>query len=257
MINLQDFQTCYQQNETNDEHREQLIKEIRNFQRDAKRAISEVHKVKLNNGNFTKTDAILSASQKQGHKIVNEILPKLHRLKYENSFNNALEEYLEAVIFVNLKKSASASSDNAASDDAEREMQFQNFTFPDIKSQDPIFTPFITTNLYLGAISDVTGELGRLSVTLAMDKTNPEKSRKYLEKILSFMQEVYDEYCYVYDEHEEDEKKNKKMEENDKIKAINSNIKKVRDLLLQMVLSRPRMSLAQKDQNEAKNTRME
>ena len=243
MINLQDFQTCYQQNEINDEHREQLIKEIRNFQRDAKRAISEVHKVKLNNGNFTKTDAILSASQKQGHKIVNEILPKLHRLKYENSFNNALEEYLEAVIFVNLKKSASASSN----DDTEREMEFQNFTFPSIKSQDPIFTPFITTNLYLGAISDVTGELGRLSVTLAMDKTNPEKSRKYLEKILNFMQEVYDEYCYVYNGHEE----------NKKITAINFNIKKVRDLLLQVVLSRPRMSLEVKNENEAKRARME
>lgn len=84
-------------------------------------------------------------------------------------------------------------------------------------------------------MSDVTGELGRYCVDLAISKQNPAKCKILLESILNFMQEIYDEYLYLYPDSESDKK----------ITAIGFNIKKVRDLLFQMSISRPRKNLSE------------
>lgn len=99
LIDLADFNQAAKTFQQNDEFREELIKNVRNFQRNAKTAITHTHK-----SNSKKAASTLKQSLDQGHKVIQEILPKLHRLRFENSFVYAVEEYLEALIYLELKK---------------------------------------------------------------------------------------------------------------------------------------------------------
>merc|ERR1711881_293403 len=89
---------------------------------------------------------------------------------------------------------------------------------------------YVTHDVYLGAMADVTGELGRWIVNIAMDISEPAATRLKLRNILEFMQNVSDEFVqlgYL-----------KKQEE------VDRNVKKVRELLLQCTLTRPRVDLS-------------
>ena len=101
MIDVSKFATAIEDFKNADENRETLIKSTRDFQRDAKRAIGFAHNTE---NDFKKCDQMMQKSQKQGHDIIQNILVKQLRLKFEPSFTNAIEEYLEAVIFIHLKK---------------------------------------------------------------------------------------------------------------------------------------------------------
>ena len=89
----------------------------------------------------------------------------------------------------------------------------------------------MTHEIYLGAMADVTGELGRWTVNVAMETSSPAGTRKRLKNILTFMQNVSDEFLQLgY---------SKKME------AVQRNVEKVRTLLLQCTLSRPRVNISE------------
>merc|ERR1712178_558345 len=82
--------------------------------------------------------------------------------------------------------------------------------------------------IYLGAMADVTGELGRWSVNVAMENMHDQKETiSRLRNILTFMQCVSDEFVNLGFL--------KKQE------AVERNVQKVRNLLLQCTLSKPRI----------------
>ena len=236
MINTEDFTNSYKNYEANDELRENLIKSIRNFQRDSKRAISEAHKIKPTDDltrSFKKCENILSAALKVGNDVIANLLPKNLRLRFEFCFIGAVEEYLEAWIFIEVKKKLLFSEIDENEDNTTGRERLSYQTVLNAPEHN-LLKPYISLKGYLGAVSDVTGELGRYCVTLAMTvQSQPQLSKKTLKTILDLMQDIYDEYQFLYPSANEDKK----------IKAIETNVRKVRDLMFQMEISRPRVDV--------------
>ena len=193
MIDLTDFQAACDEFEIQDNAREEVIKGVRSFQRNGKSAISSAHAAKFSSHKkFKDAEKMLEKSQKESEELVNKLFTEDQlRLRWERSFAGALEEFVEAKIYVELKKCGIDKIDIN-----EEDVIFNGkFTYPQIKNLlGPTLSKHLVPEIYLGAMADVTGELGRWSVNVAMEMHNQSETLARLRNILTFMQSVSDEF---------------------------------------------------------------
>jgi len=141
--------------ESYDEKREKVIIKSRSVLKSAKKLINTVHK-------DNKSESIKKQKELQKEwKSLLELVSKNPRLKYEGSFLEASEEYCESELYFDYTFSNN----------------LRNFT--DLCCME---------ESYLGALSDLTGELARKSVKLAINKKYDE-----IFVILDFVNELYKE----------------------------------------------------------------
>jgi len=217
MIDIEDFKVACADFEIADNNREKIIKGVRDFQRNGKSAISASHAAtSVTQKKFTEASNLLLKSRSEGEALVEKLFKNTLRLRFERSFGNALEEYIEAVVYFELKKNGIDQDESCA-----------KYRYNDVVESVGVLGEYVSHEVYLGAMADVTGELGRWTVNVAMDSSSPTTTRKRLKNILEFMQNVSDEFLQLgY---------SKKQE------AVQRNVEKVRTLLLQCTLSRPRV----------------
>jgi len=241
MIDLTDFQTACNEFETQDSAREEVIKGVRSFQRNGKSAISAAHAAKIaSHIKFKEAEKLLTKSQNESEVLVKTLFTDDQlRLRWERSFAGALEEFVEAKIYIELKKCGIDKIDiTEQNDETEQTDQTDQtdqpekftgkFTYPEIKTLlGETLGKHLLPEIYLGAMADVTGELGRWSVNVAMEMRDQSETVARLRNILSFMQSVSDEFVNLGFL--------KKQE------AVERNVQKVRNLLLQCTLSKPRV----------------
>lgn len=232
MIDLTDFQTACDEFEKQDTAREEVIKGVRSFQRNGKSAISAAHAAKIaSHIKFKEAEKLLTKSQNESEVLVKSLFTDDQlRLRWERSFAGALEEFVEAKIYVELKKCGIDKVDiSEQNDETDQTEKFTGkFTYPEIKTLlGETLGKHLLPEIYLGAMADVTGELGRWSVNVAMEMRDQSETVARLRNILAFMQSVSDEFVNLGFL--------KKQE------AVERNVQKVRNLLLQCTLSKPRV----------------
>jgi len=226
MIDLEDFQIACNEFEKQDNLREEVIKGVRSFQRNGKSAISAAHAAKNPaHIKFKEAEKMLKKSQTESETLVKNLFTEDQlRLKWERSFAGALEEFVEAKIYFQLKKFG------VDKVDLSEDMDFEGkYKYDEIKSLlGETLGKHLLPEIYLGAMADVTGELGRWSVNVAMENMHDQQETiSRLKNILTFMQCVSDEFVNLGFL--------KKQE------AVERNVQKVRNLLLQCTLSKPRI----------------
>lgn len=126
----------------------------------SKRAIFLAHE-----NNLSEANSILQEAKKQLVEL-NKKYNKSNRLQFEGMYKDAVEEFLEAKFFMTILENKKI--------DIEKDL---------------IFNP----EEYLGALSDMTGELVRQCVLIG-DKSGLEKIKKYREitkEIIGFMLSLY------------------------------------------------------------------
>jgi predicted translin family RNA/ssDNA-binding protein len=232
MIDLTDFQTACNEFETQDSAREEVIKGVRSFQRNGKSAISAAHAAKMaSHIKFKEAEKLLTKSQNESEVLVKSLFTEDQlRLRWERSFAGALEEFVEAKIYVELKKCGVDKIDITEQNDEMKvsEKFTGKFTYPEIKTLlGETLGKHLLPEIYLGAMADVTGELGRWSVNVAMEMREQSETVARLRNILAFMQSVSDEFV--------------NLGFLKKQQAVEQNVQKVRNLLLQCTLSKPRV----------------
>lgn len=151
-INLINIKKNYQEY---DSKREKIILKSRLVLKSAKNLINSIHKDSKN-----ESQAREKVLKKDWNALI-DLSKKDERLKNEGSFYEASEEYAEAELYY-------------------------DFTFSNnLRKVEELGC---SDEAYLGALSDLTGELARKSVKLAIKKNYDE-----IYKILEFVSEIYKE----------------------------------------------------------------
>ena len=144
------FESLRKQIKKNDELREKIIVGSRPIIKDSKVAIYFIHK-----GDMKQAESLIKKAQKS--------LKELSKLDYSaGAYDVALQEYIEAVAYLNFVKQGKLISDKELNVDEEN---------------------------YLLGICDLTGELGRRAVYSVVDEKYKE-----VEKIEKFVSEIYKEF---------------------------------------------------------------
>jgi len=156
MLNKQEFNKIRQELKKYDAQRELLIKKAREVLKLSKRLIYSVHRNDLREANA------LFKEVKKKKQDIDKTAKKHKKLAYEGSYSEAMQEYAEAMCyysFINKNK------------------------IPSIKEIG------VNTNDYLLGICDLTGELVRKAVSLAV-----KRRYKEVEKIKKIIEEIYNEF---------------------------------------------------------------
>ncbi len=137
-INLDDLKKKY---ESYDTKREKVIKQSREVLKSSKQLIYSIHR---ENKSESKK---LKIQLEKDFSVLKKITDDENKLNYEGSFNEALEEFGEAMLYY----------------DYCYESNLRNFEELNISHEN-----------YLGALSDLTGELARKAVQLTIKKKYDE-----------------------------------------------------------------------------------
>ena len=157
---LEDFknqlQSMKESYDKDDSLRDQIIKQSRDILKPSKLAIYSVHK-----GNMDEAEKLIS----QAKEVIKKVFALIKESSFESqgAFKAGLEEYVEAVCFVEYIKNNSLPLKKDLEED---------FLIPDAT--------------YLGGLGDFVGELTRRSVLLATKKKYEE-----VKKIHELIQEIY------------------------------------------------------------------
>lgn len=156
MLNKQEFNQIRKEMKNYDSQREELIKKSRDLLKLSKRLIYSVHR------SNTEEAKSLFKEVKNKKQIIDKIAKKHRHLIYEGSYSEAMEEYSEAMCyysFINHKK------------------------IPGRKALG------VKTNDYLRGLCDLTGELVRKAVSLAV-----KRKYKEVQSIKKVIEEIYNEF---------------------------------------------------------------
>ena len=183
-----DFATLLLRYEENDRAREDVIKRSRDVQKFSKQSIYAVHRENLEEACFKYQAGMQIA------KSIMEVVTKKSFLR-QGAFSNALEELAEAALLIEWMKN------NKIISRADLEI--------------------VNADEYVGALSDFTGELGRVAVA------------KATKRELSFIQEIHQVDLSIlmgFLQISFGDKYAKKAE------AVNNNLKKVEDIIFDLSL---------------------
>lgn len=140
--------------ESFDEARESIIKESRSILKTSKQAIYAIHRDDLK-----EAKKLITLAKKEKIRIEKKITkPELRT----GGFNNACEEYAEAVIFLSVTETGKV---------------------PSLKEVG------VSNEEYLGGVADLTGELGRRAVLLGT-----ERDINGIKKIRDIVDEIFGEF---------------------------------------------------------------
>jgi len=139
LICVADFDAIKLRMDKYDQLREQVIKDSRDVQKLSKQAIFSVHRGKLGDSRKQQKQAVKTA------KAIMIVVEEFPSLRY-GSFSNSLEELAEAVLTCHWVEHSAILTKKAVC---------ENLTIE------------INTQEYVGALSDFTGEIGRVAVKLA------------------------------------------------------------------------------------------
>lgn len=184
MIDKKDFNKMAGELEAFDKKREELIKESRDILKLSKQAIYDVHRGDLNYAKKKIEDSknIIMNLRKE--------ISKMQGLETVGAFNDALEEYSEAYTYYTYVKEGKLAT--------RKEVD-------------------VDTETYLGALSDLTGELGRRAINLTL-----KKEFKEVGKIKEVVEEIYGEFLKFNLRNGELRKKSD---------SIKYNLKKIEDVM--------------------------
>jgi predicted translin family RNA/ssDNA-binding protein len=145
---------------SDDNFREEIIKQARDILKNSKKAIYSTHRGKLEEA---KKRLLLAET-----KII-EVQELLDKSNFENigSFKAGLEEYVEAKFFTTYVSKRELITKKTIEEELKNKVKIPNSTF-------------------LGGLSDFTGELVRRAVLLATEQEYDE-----VKQILSIVQEIY------------------------------------------------------------------
>ena len=174
-----------------DSLREKIIIQSRSVMKSAKRAIYSIHK-----GNKSEAIKTKLNSEKEFKKL-KEIVNKHPKLEMEGSYNEASEEFGESILYF-------------------------DFVYGDVLSSKEEIG--ISNENYLGALSDLTGELARKAVILSINKKEEA------------VNEIYDFVSAVYKKILSFNFRNGKLRK--KSDSIKWNLSKIEDILYDMSLRR-------------------
>ena len=160
--------------------REEIINKSRDILRYSKSSIYSTHRNELKDA---------KKLIKQSEKLINELSKKIKIENKNNMFNSALQEYVEAICFLNVVENKKLIGINKLG---------------------------VGVEDYLMGISDLTGELGRRAVLLAI-----KKDKKGVK-------EIYDLVDYIFGEMMKFNIRNSELRR--KFDAIKWNLKKIEEL---------------------------
>jgi predicted translin family RNA/ssDNA-binding protein len=183
------FTKLKEQYDATDANREKIITTSREIEKDAKKAIYMLHR------NDTKGAEELIIKAKQNILAATGLLVESESLDSVGALTKATEEYVEAVCFRSF---------------------LQNKPIPTAEQLD------VSNEVYLGGLSDLTGELVRAAVHMAIDD-----SYETLIPIRDLIDELYG-YLLAFNFRNSNLRK--------KFDAIKYNLKKMEDLLLELKL---------------------
>ena len=156
MLNKQEFNKIRQELKKYDSQREELIKKSRELLKLSKRLIYSIHRNNLKEANS------LFKEVKKKKQDIDKITKKHKNLAHEGSYSDAMQEYAEAMCYY----------------------------YFIMKNKIPTRREIgVNTNDYLLGICDLTGELVRKAVSLAV-----KKKYKEVEKIKKLIEEIYNEF---------------------------------------------------------------
>ncbi|MBR9690059.1 hypothetical protein GOV08_00050 [Candidatus Woesearchaeota archaeon] len=152
MIDKKEFKKMASEMADFDEKREEIIKKSREILKSSKQAIYDVHR---NDLNYSKKKI---DSAKKIIDVLKKSISKTKGLDAVGAFNAGVEEWVEAVAYFEFAK---------------------NGNIPSKKSLN------VSTEVYLGGLSDLTGELARRAVAKAIEgkKDDVKKIRDTIEDI--------------------------------------------------------------------------
>lgn len=156
MIDKKEFGQIGKELKEYDLQREEIIKKSREILKLSKRLIYSVHR-----GNLKEADSLANESRKK-KTIIDKTAKKHNYLVYEGSYSEAMQEYAEAMCYYYFVKENKISSRKSIGASAEN---------------------------YLMGICDLTGELVRKAVSLAV-----KRQYKEVEKIKFLIEEIYNEF---------------------------------------------------------------
>jgi len=156
MLNKQEFNNIRKELKSYDAQREALIKKAREVLKLSKRLIYSVHRNNLNESNSLFKEA------KKSKADIDKIAKKHKKLAYEGSYSDAMQEYAEAICYYSFIK----------------------------QNKIPLRKDIgVSTKDYLLGICDLSGELVRKAVSLAV-----KRKYKEVEKIKTIIEEIYNEF---------------------------------------------------------------
>jgi predicted translin family RNA/ssDNA-binding protein len=196
LLHTADFDEIRQRLDTYDKLREQVIKDCRDVQKAAKQAIFAVHRSKLSDA-----DRLISQACDAALPIWEKAVRDNENLRY-GSFSNALEELAEAAMTLHWVRTRTVLSKQDASTALGLELN---------------------TTEYVGALSDLTGEMGRIAVQRATvrDETAVKETHMALVIISAAMMQL-----------------NTGGKFTKKAEAVSGTLKKVEDIVYEIALVR-------------------
>lgn len=190
LISIQEIDDIKIRMEKYDIERENVIKQSREIQKLAKQAIYSIHR-----------NTIKDAQEKidNAKKIALRILDIIHLYPTlrDGSFSNSLEEYAEAILFMNW-------------------YQYRN-----ILTKEALL--ICNTHEYIGALSDFTGEIGRMAILFASQR-NIEEVENILQADLIISLNI--------------SQFNTGNHYTKKLSAVQMNLKKIEDVLYDLKLQK-------------------
>lgn len=156
MLNKKEFNQIRQELVKYDKQREEIIKKSREILKLSKRLIYSVHRA-----NLKEADS-LAREVKQKKAIIDKTAKKHNHLAYEGSYSDAMQEYAEAMCYYSFIKENKIPSRKSVG---------------------------VSTNDYLLGVCDLSGELVRKAVSLAV-----KRKYKEVEKIKNLIEEIYSEF---------------------------------------------------------------
>jgi len=144
ILDAQEWARLRETYEVEDQKREQVIKGCRDVQKAAKQAIQATHRSDLE-----RAEILIESAKLRISELFESYVKNSPRLRF-GSFNSALEELAEAQLFLHWSKQVHT--------------QAAAVVLPE---RSELSQGLLDTFSYVGALSDFTGEVGRVSVTAA------------------------------------------------------------------------------------------
>ncbi len=208
MIDKEGFDNIRKRMDAYDKRREEVIKISRDIQKLSKQAIFSVHRGDLSDATKKLDDAKKIAVEK-----VFPIIDELPTLRF-GSFTASLEEWAEGALFVAWVKDNQILSPSSGPFTREKKSADGTTT---------ISAPLIDHTEYIGALSDFTGEIGRVAVFKAANRD--------LETVKKVAETQSLVYYHLFECNSIAGGKYTK-----KVDAVQTNLKKVEDILYELSL---------------------
>jgi len=172
----EDLRVAY---EANDERRELVIKGCRDVQKAAKQAVYAAHR-----GNISQARDLIEKANVDIKRLQQDLIADAPSLRY-GSFSGALEELAEAELFLQWLEEDDGNDDDDKDEEERRRRESEdNNKRPLLPRRQELASGLLDYSGYLGALSDFTGEVGRVAVEKAI-RRDTKMVRKCLHSVFA------------------------------------------------------------------------